>query len=484
MLVRHVVLLILSLGLFSGCASVPPATDFQSPPQSPPVEAPPVEASEVSDSNSESQAENQAENQAEASSNENPPPKVSVKETAPEDNELQELSAIAETEPPVDVEIQPMVPQASLPDRRPDIKYLEVTPRVKFLLLSPQLTIQTSEGEAVKEVEEDVAEVGLKEPKKPGKPRKDAASDSSTSDFASSAIAADSIEASGMTAAQDGTDAQDSEEPDSIPEPPLSEKKADIIAEKESEQKAELIRAEPGEHIHLTLPGLGWIYDQGASKAQGVEFQSRNYKDSTTEFVFIAQSIGSYTLSFQQQDNRLGSSSFRTVAVDVGSPTAAVQKELPTSGAESSGVGVVGKEFSFARLEASVAAQNPSETVGQLKALLRNPLDSGVFTSGRAKQEELSLLVEAGEFLFEAKRESTAEQSLRLYLDLTEERGEHTGRVLFLLGQIYESPLPPRDERQSAEYYRKIVSFYPTDPYRQRAEQRIKYLQRHFLQIR
>jgi hypothetical protein len=408
--------------------------------------------------------ESNTETEAGSRSNENSPSKVSVEETAQEDNKLQGLSPIAEVESPVDVEIQPVVPQASLLDRRPDSKYSEVSPQVKFLLLSPQLPVHTSEGEAV--------QGEPAEPKKPGKPGKEAASESSTSDSASSATAAVSTAASDMPVAQGTTDAQVSEKPDNISEPPPAE------------QKTELIRAEPGEYVHLTLPGLGWIYDRGASRSKGVEFQSRNYKDNTTEFVFIAQSIGSYTLAFQQQDSRLGSSSLRTVAVDVGPHTATGQKEEPTSAAESSGRGAEGKEFSFARLEESVTSQNPSGTEGQLNALRRNRPVGEVFTSGKAKQEELALLVEAGEFLFEAQRELPAEQALRLYLDLTEERGEHTGRVLFLLGQIYESPLPPRDEQQSAEYYRKIVSFYPTDPYRQRAEQRIKYLQRHFLQIR
>ncbi|MDZ7793473.1 MAG: hypothetical protein U5P10_07185 [Spirochaetia bacterium] len=93
-------------------------------------------------------------------------------------------------------------------------------------------------------------------------------------------------------------------------------------------------------------------------------------------------------------------------------------------------------DFSFDLLEETISSQNPTGTEELLKALLRKPLESGVFALGKPKQEEIALLVEAGEFLFEAQRESSAEQALRLYLELTAERGEHTGRVLFLLGQI------------------------------------------------
>src|SRR6056297_562201 len=68
--------------------------------------------------------------------------------------------------------------------------------------------------------------------------------------------------------------------------------------EEEPESRG-LIRAEEGEHVHLTLPGFGWIYDRGVSQVQGVEFQARNYKGDSTEFVFLARNRGRYTLVFQ-----------------------------------------------------------------------------------------------------------------------------------------------------------------------------------------
>ncbi|MFO7730802.1 MAG: hypothetical protein R6V86_08560 [Spirochaetia bacterium] len=478
MLVRYLLLFILSLGLLSGCASGPAPAGPEAPQDPPSVQenTSPQEHSEQQKSDASTETE------TETRSNENSPPEVSVEELIPKGDMPQDLSPIAEVEFPMAVEVQPVIPQASLPDRLPesqqgvwpkwrsDFQPTGVSSQLNFLLLSPQLSVHALEEEAVQ------GDSG--EPQKPGEPRKETASESPSSDSASSTTTEAPTETSDTAASQGSSDAQGSEKADKVSEP------------SQTEEKAEIIRAEPGEQVHLTLPGLGWIYDQGASKAQGVEFQSRNYKDNSTEFVFIAQSIGSYTLSFQQQDSRLGSSSFRTVAVDVGPHTTTDQKEESPSTGEAADIGAMGnmeaeeEEFSFARLKDSISSRNPSGTEGQLKAMRRNRPVGDLFSSGKARQEELALLVEAGEFLFEAQRESTAEQALRLYLDLTEERGEHTGQVLYLLGQIYESPLPPRDERQSAEYYRKIVSFYPTDPYRRRAEQRIKYLQRHFLQIR
>jgi len=461
MLFRHLLVLTLIMSLLSSCVSIA----APSKPSAPPAPRPQQEKENAAVQETKPPAQ-QTDSEADTST-----------ESSDSGKETEFVSVAEESNPPeiplVNVlpsgVIQQEVPHASLEDRLPESRTTgrksRISDQVQFLLLSPHLGVHSAEGEA------EAAAVPTESvtPKSP--------------EAASSG--ADSNRSVGRTDEESAPKLQVPERTEKISGLSPTEQKPEQKTEQKPEKREELIRAEPGEQVRLTLPGLGWIYDRGASSAQGVVFQSRSYKDNSTEFVFIAQSLGRYTLSFQQQDSSLGTSSFRRVAVNVDTQTAPGQEDAQVaSSTQQTSIRAEENGFSFNVLEENISSKNPSGTEGQIKALLRSSLESGVFTSGKAKQHELALLVEAGEFLFEARRESSAEQALRLYLDLSKQRGEHTGRVLFLLGQIYESPAPPRDERQSAEYYRKIVSFYPTDPYRQRAEQRIKYLQRHFLQIR
>ena len=258
--------------------------------------------------------------------------------------------------------------------------------------------------------------------------------------------------------------------------------------------------------MHLSLPGFGWIYDRGASQSSGVEFRSRSYAQSATEFVFSARDVGRYTLAFQQQDSSTGRSSVKRIAVEVSLQSVQDRIAAQAAGAEAghsaepAGAGDAAApgespqpdlqlpSFSFERLESAVLARNTNSTAQQVQALLLSRGGGGNSDLQPAAAEEpvftdaqRRMMVDAGELLFDSEREMLAEQVLELYL---QEGGEQSGRVLYLLGQIYESPPPPRDERRSVEYYQRIVNFYPTDPYRRRAEERIRYLQRHFLQIR
>ena len=414
-----------------------------------------------------------------------------------------DLPAPASTEPETVPETTE--PIASLPDYRPD----DPLDSLGFLMLSPKID-SGMVAEAVTETEDSSVATG---PRQSGAAAETAvderASDRSSSQ--SSSAGRESLEAV-EAAARSQASRLDSQSPsggDGAQKSEEAQAEGEPTEPGPAETAAELIRAGKGEQVHLSLPGFGWIYDRGASQAQGVEFLSRSYAQSATEFVFNAQAVGRYTLAFQQQNSSIGRSTLRRIGLEVSpdsiqdkitAAAAGAEKAAEGGGDSQAAGGRVGSEgeqsrppsqmqlpeFSFERLENALGVRNANSTAQQVQALLirrtREPL-SGVDIPGR---EQLQMMVDAGQLLFEAGREALAEQVLKLYLKQGEELPEmdHSGRALFLLGQIYESPLPPRDERRSVEYYRRIVSFFPTDPYRRRAEERIKYLQRHFLQIR
>ncbi|MGC9313713.1 MAG: hypothetical protein ACP5IA_13580, partial [Sediminispirochaetaceae bacterium] len=112
-------------------------------------------------------------------------------------------------------------------------------------------------------------------------------------------------------------------------------------------------------------------------------------------------------------------------------------------------------------------------------ALLHSETDNG-----SAGQVEWDPVIDAAGKLSGSRYEATAVESLQLYLILDASTRERIAEVYYLLGAMYESPPYPRDEREAVKYYRKVTDIYPTNTYYFKAEERIKYLERHFLQIR
>ncbi len=378
-------------------------------------------------------------------------------------------------------------PEATLPDSIPP----ERQDAARFLMLSPQIDVSSvlPESESAGNRVASRSEERPAQPPAPTEPRDEPDTDEDNSREDNSRE-----DESGEDPA--GADSRTEQQPEQQPETAQAE--------------MDVVRAGKGEEVHLSLPGFGWIYDRDSSQSNGLEFLSRSYAQSATEFVFSAGDVGRYTLAFQQQDSSSGRSSEKRIAVEVSRQS--VQDRIPSQAAGSDETNeefaapdggrspnLQLPSFSFERLESAVLARNANDTAQQVQALLlsRGSGGSSDLQPAAAGQAAFSdaqrkLLVEAGEVLVDSEREMLAEQVLKFYLRESGEtagdsRGdgeEHSGRVLYLLGRIYESPPPPRDERQSVEYYRRIVNFYPTDPYRRRAEERIKYLQRHFLQIR
>lgn len=406
--------------------------------------------------------------------------------------------AAVKTEPAEAVSKPAAEPSPSLPDYRPG----DPMESIGFLMLSPHIdtgaAAETADEESSGAADSRQTEAAAETDADDRTASRTASAGSESRGAAEGAQRSDTgaAEAGRRAAAAEAGDAETKAEPGVAAQEPKS-----------AETGTELIRAGKGEQVHLSLPGFGWIYDRGSSQARGVEFLSRSYAQSATEFVFAAQEVGRYTLAFQQQNSSTGSSTLRRIAVEVSRNSiqeriaAEAARPAATGGEKGDAGDLLAAEdeerrrppqmqlpnFSFERLENALRGRNANSTAQQVQALLisrnREPLADGVLAD---RQDQLQMMVDAGQLLFETEREALAEQVLKLFLEQAGEQsgGDYTGRALYLLGQIYESPPPPRDERQAVEFYRRIVSFYPTDPYRRRAEERIKYLQRHFLQIR
>lgn len=270
------------------------------------------------------------------------------------------------------------------------------------------------------------------------------------------------------------------------------------------------IRAVEGETIQLSMTELDWIFDRNNSSSNGVSFEETQYLQNSKEFLFTALEAGKWILSFARTNLETGATETRRVAVIVYSPRDGVtgtEKAGETEGMENAFVeeterDSVHREFigSFSADALREGLSNRNEAVlGRQLELLTGYLradpaaigDTGVAKAAGAVNTGLEIqeppwteVLDAAEQLENSSYEEAAISALKLFIDHAAGRFDETGRVYYLLGSLYESPILPRDERTAVDYYKKVLDIFPSDIYYFRAEERIKYLERHFIQIR
>ncbi len=261
------------------------------------------------------------------------------------------------------------------------------------------------------------------------------------------------------------------------------------------------IDAVVGEKIQISLTDHSWVYDRKSSSPDGVEFEGTQYLQESKEFLFQALRVGEYILSFSKPDFNTGKVEKRTVAVTIGGvqengsePSvddffAGGRKISDSSGYEKG-------HFSAESLRSGISERNRAVIERQLYLLVdffstgesnsEDPKVEGQNVTAGTRFEEVvwSEVLDGVRQLEDTPREPAAERALQLFLSHAAGRFKRLGEVYYLLGRIYETPVPPRDEKKAVEYYGQVLEIYPADIYHFKAEERIKYLKRHFLQIR
>ena len=76
------------------------------------------------------------------------------------------------------------------------------------------------------------------------------------------------------------------------------------------------------------------------------------------------------------------------------------------------------------------------------------------------------------------------ENALSLVNQFLELSNFSVDEALFLKGQILEKPFANRNIREALNCYKKIISSYPQSSFWDKADERIKYIQRFYFNIR
>ena len=323
--------------------------------------------------------------------------------------------------------------------------------------------------------------------------------------------------------------------PASKPEPPAPSKQTTGSDVDRSDNELigpdrQRILARQGDNIEISFEEKGWVYLGAANREaslSGIAFQGKQIKEGGSVFAFTTSQLGEYELAFLHQDNRAGLQ--KKVVMDVlvleesefvqrlgeegghGS-TLAFAEELFQAGKKSEALNEYlkfyreGDPFLNDRIAAIYWADREFEKAAVYWKRNRDfPGEFGerailgIIKSGIALDDRVSLfqnidavmgiesvsvsdeVIELARYFMVSEEYPAAKSVLLGLLKRSSISGEHRlGEAYFLLGQLHEVSRNLDDLKEAKRAYSRVIADYPDSPYYSSAEERIRFLNRHF----
>lgn len=322
-------------------------------------------------------------------------------------------------------------------------------------------------------------------------------------------------EDSEVDASEDGEESETSEE--SI-EPTI-----EIETEEEAQEEIIIVPSrsvslKKGETLVITYPGNGWIYMGSTSEYNNLASRGRKLGTTDTKYTLLAKESGTQIHHFYKVDNltgeyiddyievtvleKKGKSSTVVSAPDYSelvpkkpespakaSPKPAPKIETVEEAATTETQAPAAKAQpqpqpqpeAKAEAEAIVEPQNESQDDSEDSVIeIESEDDVIVIDEDNENAEELETIMEQARTSLSSKKYDDAYPALVQYLELsTDNRDE----ALYLLGQILESNSKYRDIKQAVETYQTLCDNYPASKYWDKANKRIVYLKRFYINI-
>jgi hypothetical protein len=243
------------------------------------------------------------------------------------------------------------------------------------------------------------------------------------------------------------------------------------------EQAAPVTRAfsvVTGDKVEIPFDGTNWTYLGERDGKAGVLYDSRRFEGRGALFTIMTNKPGDFSLRFMRQDLERGTTSEEIVRLSVSpraattTPTGSDAVPLPASPAAQAQPAAPGTPVAPA---ASAPAASPAAS---------QPPGAALAASAPAPDSPDGLLATARSE-YAASRVAGALAALDRFLSLYP-AGED--EVYWLYGQTLELNSPLRDVKQAMAMYKKLLADWPRSAFWNQAQDRVSYIERHYLDIR
>ena len=342
-----------------------------------------------------------------------------------------------------------------------------------------------------------------------------------------SAIVSEDTESTEGSDSEDGDESEDTESDERENEGEGIEPTIEIEPEEEAEPEEEIIivpsrsvSLKKGETLVITYPGNGWIYMGSTSEYNNLASRGRKLGTTDTKYTLLAKESGTQIHHFYKVDNltgdyiddyievtvleKKGKSSTVVNAPDYSeivpkkpetpakaSPKAAPKKE-PEKEAAAAETPVPATDTTYKTKEAektntqpapeAIVEPQPEPEAENEDSVIEIETEDAVIVIDEDNENaaELDSIMDQARSSLSAKKYDDAYPALIQYLELsTDNRDE----ALYLLGQILESNSKYRDIKQAVETYQTLCDNYPASKYWDKANKRIVYLKRFYINI-
>ncbi|EMB21906.1 outer membrane protein assembly factor BamD [Treponema denticola] len=265
--------------------------------------------------------------------------------------------------------------------------------------------------------------------------------------------------------------------------------------ESKEEKASRSVKLYTGQRLEVVYPGEGWVYLGESSAQKGIKYQQRKLQSGTSIFHFGAGDEGSYILNFSYfdvfSDNFISDSIAVHVekaktklnntvkAPDYKGPINAQKENKPDLKKENKYDEVLAGTPLKAESSSS-AKKNENTKVYDTPDLVTVTEKSESKTSGQDFKSAAEMLDMIRGYI----SEGNAVSALNSAEDFFKNYSVNLDEALFLRGQAYELNGPNKNVKKALEAYQTLVKAYPESKFWDKADARIRYIKKFYIDIK
>ena len=378
------------------------------------------------------------------------------------------------------------------------------------------------------ENEEDLSESADDTMSQEGGDTDEAADDNSNDESDDSSDESLTEESDDETNASENEDKEENLDSEEAEESNNSEENAEESSEDdleidENEEAAENIETFPvsrsvslkvSEYLDISYPGNGWIFMGATDNSKNITYFGRKLGTQNTNFSLQARIPGTKILHFYKNDNltnqiiddyievrvleERGSNQTHVEAPEFKMPVKAKRPVAMNPSVEAAGeiaAAAVADAVSDGVEDVVSVEKKTPQKKNQTNTAVQNKTAASANTTKAPEKEEakenpsqtqtspadISALLSAAKTQFEGKDYKKALDSINEYLSNSKDKRDE---ALFLQGQILEAKSEVQDIAKAIDSYTTLTKNYPASKYWDKANKRIIYLKRFYLQGR